>query len=147
MKIELVGFLAALKLVQNARLLARCVEIGRVIVPGWSRMAGGRMARQFFRETAAFRLRWASQLLEGAKRSFHGRAATQKLSVFLSDAAARRGPLEASLAIRSALRISYLEKSARGGRSLVQPPHAARWLAARRLRTGGGAPHTHHAHL
>ena len=48
-----------------------------------------------------------------------GRVAAKLGSTSLSDAAARRGPLEASLAMRSALRISYLENSARGGRSLV----------------------------
>ena len=80
----------------------------------------------------------------GPRRPLHGRAAAQKLSIFLSDAAARRGPLEASLAIRSALRISYLENSARGGRSLVQPPHAGRALAGR---PDGFAPVTHHTHV
>ena len=70
----------------------------------------------------------------GPRRPLHGRAAAQKLSIFLSDAAARRGPLEASLAIRSALRTSYLKNSARGGRSLAGRPD-------------GFAPVTHHTHV
>ena len=126
---RLVGFFLRRARAQAARLLARCVEIHRVIVPGWSRMAGGRMARQFFRETVAFRLRWACQLLECAKRSFHGTRVRPK--AFYIPQRCRRTPWTAGCiaSYRSALRISYLENSARGGRSLVQPPHAAHTLA------------------